>query len=89
MLFEHSEKRAISKYRMDAAIHGIKLDDESTEESTPKAPKQKRGVSGDPDSYNHLSDEERKELTRKMMGKHKMWAEVDKPLGGKEPIDKR
>ena len=86
VLYEHSEKRQVDRLKLEAGFHGIKLKD-----SEPDVPKPTRsgGVSGDPDSYSHLTMEERNELTRKMMGKHKMWVENDKPMGGKEPIDKR
>jgi len=29
---------------------------------------------GDPKEYEHMSPEEREELTQKMLGKHKIWA---------------
>jgi len=87
VMYEYSEKRLIDRLKFEAGFHGIKLKDDAPND-TP-APRQSGGVSGDPDSYNHLSDEERKELTRKMMGNHKIWAEHDKPMGGKKPIDKR
>jgi len=36
-------------------------------------------VFGAPEDYEHLSDEERQELTRKMMGKHKSWVKKGTP----------
>ena len=32
-------------------------------------------VFGDPESYKNLSDEAKEELTQKMMGQHKRWAQ--------------
>jgi len=77
-MYEHSEKRLVDRLKMEAGFHGIKLDvpTQTTSTATPG-----KGVSGDPDSYNHLSDEERKELTKKMMGKHKFWNSNDNPMG--------
>mgnify|MGYP006432143569 CR=1 FL=1 len=73
VLYEHSEKRLVDRLKMEAGFHGVKIE-------TPK-PTVGKCISGDPDSYNHLSDEERKELTKKMMGKHKFWNSNDNPMG--------
>ena len=70
---------------MEAGFHGIKIDAPKTQSAQSGA----KCVSGDPDSYNHLSDEERKTLTKKMMEKHKFWDSNDAPMGGKKAIDKR
>ena len=87
-MYEHSEKRLVDRLKMEAGFHGIKLEDDNHSAATP--PKTRSGtVPGDPDSYSHLSMEERKALTRKMMGRHKAWDATDKPMGGKDPIDKR
>ena len=85
MLYEHSEKRLVDRLRMEAGFHGIKIDAPKTQSARAGA----KCVSGDPDSYNHLSDEERKKLTKKMMGMHKFWDSNDAPMGGKNAIDKR
>ena len=77
-MYEHSEKRLVDRLKMEAGFHGIKLDVPTQATSTVTSGK---CVSGDPDSYNHLSDEERKELTKKMMGKHKFWNSNDNPMG--------
>jgi len=89
VLFEHTEKRMVDRLKLEAGFHGIKLDDDAPKsQGATSAPKAK-GVPGDPDSYSHLSMEERQRLTEQMMGNHKAWVEVDQPLGGKEGIDKR
>jgi len=80
VLFEDSQKRLSDKMRFEARIHGIDVKEGSSEPQKEKA----KCVPGDPDSYSHLSMEERDELTRKMMGKHKVWAQETKPLGGKK-----
>ena len=86
-MYEHSEKRMVEKLRFDAGVHGIKLDGD--DDTPAQAPRVKGGVSGDPDSYSHLSKEERQRLTEEMMGGHKAWDQINQPLGGKEGIDKR
>jgi hypothetical protein len=61
--------------RFQASIHGVKLggseraptaSDDNLEKIVP--------LFGDPKDYESMSQEEREELTRKMMGKHKQWA---------------
>jgi hypothetical protein len=93
VMYEHSEKRLIERLKFDAGVHGIKLKDDppaAQQGGTPSSPAQKgKCIPGDPDSYNHLSMEERQRLTEEMMGKHKAWDATAKPLGGKAPIDKR
>jgi len=90
VLFEHTEKRMVDRLKLEAGFHGIKLDDDAPQsQGEPKRASKAKGVPGDPDSYSHLSMEERQRLTEQMMGNHKAWAEVDQPLGGKEGIDKR
>ena len=87
MLYEHSEKRLVDRLKLEAGFHGIKLDGDSKRSTA--SPEAEHGVPGDPDSYSHLTEQERQELTDRMMGKHRAWAETNKPLGGKEGIDKR
>jgi hypothetical protein len=98
VLFEHSEKRYLEKIKLDAALHGVKLKDEapaprtdrgSAAEPARRPPVAGKCIPGDPDSYNHLSAEERQRLTEEMMGRHKVWVKQDNPLGGKAPLDKR
>uniref|UniRef100_A0A6M3KPU3 Uncharacterized protein n=1 Tax=viral metagenome TaxID=1070528 RepID=A0A6M3KPU3_9ZZZZ len=94
VMYEHSEKRLIERLKFDAGVHGIKLKDDPAQprarDTGSKAVVTTKGkcIPGDPDSYSHLSMEERRRLTDDMMGRHKAWSEVHKPLGGKDPIDK-
>ena len=86
VLFEHSEKRLGDRLKFEAQIHGLEMKEEPQPQRTfdgsePRT--DRKCIPGDPDSYNHLSMEEREELTRQMMGKHKLWAQESKPLGGK------
>ncbi len=59
--------------QFQAALHGVKLrgvGQPSTKDNLEKAVP----MFGDPKDYDSLSQEEREELTEKMMGKHKIWA---------------
>lgn len=92
VLYEHSEKRMVERLKFDAGVHGVKLKDEAPAPSsshgqtaTKRETAKGKCIPGDPDSYSHLSMEERQRLTEQMMGKHKAWAEQEKPLGGKKP----
>ena len=84
-LYDHQTKREALDLRFLAAIHGINLDDTQSDSSreTEKNVEKAVPLFGDPDSYNHLSQEEREELTQKMMGKHKVWARQAPGLGAK------
>lgn len=82
VLFDHSEKRLGDHLRFEAQIHEMQLDEPAPKDKAAGA--DKKCQLGDPDSYSHLSMEKREELTRKMMNEHKVWAQEDKPLGGKK-----
>jgi len=85
VLYEDSEKRLADRMRFEAQIHGIDVKEDSSRPQKKSAARTDgKCIPGDPDSYSHLSMEERDELTRKMMGKHKVWAQETKPLGGKK-----
>lgn len=70
VLFEDYQERQMQERRFLAAIHGINLDKEMK-----KQKKDEKEVSsfmfGSPEDYNKMSEKEKKELTEKMMGKHK------------------
>ena len=51
----------------EAWLHGGKIDENELE-------KEQEGIPGDPESYAHLSKEEREKLTQKQLGNHKNWA---------------
>jgi len=55
--------------RFLAGIHGINLDKEMN-----KNKEESSFMFGDPKDYEKMSDGEKKEKTRQMMGKHKSWA---------------
>ena len=70
VLFEDYQERQMQERRFLAAIHGINLDKEMNKQ---KKQKKEDGafVFGSPEEYNKMSEKEKKELTEKMMGKHK------------------
>lgn len=67
MLYGHSIKRELAQYKMQAALHGIKLDDKAVA----KKEEESRLLFKDPKEYDHLSDEEKEALTQEMMGHYK------------------
>jgi hypothetical protein len=72
-LYEHKLKEDEEHLRFQAAIHGAKLKETgrpTTKNNLGKAVP----MFGDPKDYESLSQEEREEMTDKMMGKHKIWA---------------
>lgn len=79
ILYEQAVLREIEERRFQASIHGIDLSKENKQQNTStaiEAPKnQSLPIFQDPKEYNHLSTEEKEELTNKMMGHHRKWAE--------------
>ena len=72
-LYEYKLKEDEEHLRFQAAIHGAKLKETgqvSAKDNLEKAVP----MFGDPKDYELLSQEEREEMTKKMMGKHKIWA---------------
>ena len=72
-LYEYKLKEDEEDIRFQAAIHGAKLKEFG--QTSPKNNLNKAvPMFGDPKDYESLSQEEREEMTQKMMGKHKIWA---------------
>lgn len=69
ILQEHSSKRKNDHYKFLAAIQGIDLDKESENKGTNKE-KGNTLEFQDPSAYEHMTDEEKDVLTKKMMGGH-------------------
>ena len=72
MLF-HCLILVLAVLRFQAAIHGAEMK-ETGQSSTKDNLKKAVPMFGDPKEYESLSQEEREEMTKKMMGKHKVWA---------------
>ncbi len=70
VLCELAQKRELVRMKFQANLHGVKIKDGDL-----KGSGQEEGTPGDPNSYAHLSMEERKKLTQKQLGNHKNWAE--------------
>lgn len=66
VLFEHYCKRESKKIEIEAAMHGAKIS-----KNTNKEPKRNFCMFEDPEVYKTMSDEEKKELTNKMMNAHR------------------
>ena len=64
VLYEQTLKRENEQREFLAAIHGAEFKKESNSENF--------GYNGDPESVKHLSDEQKEELTRKLMAGHQM-----------------
>jgi len=70
VLCELAQKRELVRMKFQANLHGAKIKDGDLAGSN-----QETGTPGDPNSYAHLSKEERKRLTQKQLSNHKKWAE--------------
>jgi hypothetical protein len=69
VLSESLQKSEIAKIKMRAAFFGIDLD-----KSEKKTEEKNIFEFKDPAEYKNMTQEEKEELTKKMMGKHKAWA---------------
>jgi hypothetical protein len=90
VMYEHSEKRLADVLKFQAAIHGVKINDNDSSggertTSDGKTTKEKGLFQfGDPEEYKKMDPEEAEKLTQKMMSMHKNWVMKEKPLGGKQ-----
>lgn len=69
-LYEELQDIKYDEFKAQARMHGAEFKDDKKSTSTkhvdPEVP-----LFGDPSEYDHMSEEERENLTKKMMGKHK------------------
>jgi len=79
-LYKHAVERKEQEYNFYAKLHGFDLDKATAQKTTETSraseqpANQSLPIFGDPESYKHMSKEERDDLTKKMMGQHKGWA---------------
>jgi len=78
ILYDEVQDRLSDNYKFLAAIHGVKVDD-GGQQTPPVSTQQQTDTQSfplfqDPKAYEHLSADEKDELTKKMMGKHSLWA---------------
>jgi hypothetical protein len=77
VLYEDSQKRMLEKYKFYATLQGAEFADESSTEKVSEGSKILKPVhqSGtmfqSPSAYKHLSQKQKEELTRSMMGSHR------------------
>lgn len=75
-LFECYQSKQNRDYEFHAALQGIDLNKgkpkkrKDIQSADPAVP-----LFGDPEDYLELSEEQKENLTNKMLGKHKSWAE--------------
>jgi len=71
-LFDNIQKSKQYELTFMAGIHGVELKDKKTNHTDNV--KSKVPFFGDPSEYEDLSDQEKDEMTKNMMRKHKNWA---------------
>lgn len=97
LMYEYIQKREIEKYEFHASLQGIDLRKEMKKHKSTKnsinrqkqlldqqEKKQDMPLFRDPEEYKNLSQEERDELTKKMMGQHRQWVQGKQKIGGKK-----
>ncbi len=70
MLSEDLYEDDLTKLKIQAALAGVDI-----EKETKKKKEENIFLFKAPEEYANYTEEEKKELTKKMMGKHKQWAE--------------
>lgn len=75
-LYSTTIVRRNEQVKFEARLHGAKFEDEKevvTKGTVQTKKDDENFMFKDPKEYEHLSMEERKALTKKMMGKHRTW----------------
>ena len=71
-LYEEIQKVKENEYKLQASMHGIEMKDGPVTQSDVDS--QKVPLFGDPEAYKDMSEQEKENLTQKMLGKHKTWS---------------
>jgi len=82
VLYGNYIKQINDESRFKAALQGVDLDKVGKTQSrvTPtQSSSNALPLFGSPDEYTHLSEEEKSEMTKKMMGQHKSWVQKTVP----------
>lgn len=75
VLHEHAMDRKIRDMKFSAAIHGVDPKELEGKEISQKTMKDNL-LFGDPEEYKKMGEQERKDLSEKMMKKFTKWAKV-------------
>lgn len=84
-MFSHAIKSKNDHYKFQASLHGFDISKESdglTDGAVPEGVKRNEFVFGDPSKYDDMTQEEREELTKKMMGNWISFAQGSSGIGG-------
>ena len=80
ILYSELQDRITDEYKFMAAVHGVELSGEkdkpkkdSVERSNTNTGNQSFPMFQDPSAYEHMSKQEKEDLTQKMMRKHSGW----------------
>lgn len=73
-LYEEIQKVKESEFKLQASMHGIDFKDDSTGATQSDVDSQKVPLFGDPEAYDNMSEQEKENLTQKMLGKHRTWS---------------
>lgn len=89
VLYDYAIAAEMQTYRMQAALHGFKLDEKTSDKHTVVQSKEEenRYAFRGPEAYASWTDEQKKAETRKMLSFWKGWAGQRKDLGVEEDGD--
>ena len=85
-MFSHVMKALNEDYKFQASLHGIDTSKESDglmkDGEVPEGTKRNEFIFGDPAAYDKMSQEEREELTKNMMGNWVSFTQNSSGIGG-------
>lgn len=73
VLYKNLTDREYQRFKIQAALHGAKLDEEKLPTNSELKSKPSSFAFGEPESYEHMTEEQKQKLTDKMMGAHQVW----------------
>lgn len=75
VLYKNLTDREYQRFKIQAALHGEELDENEDKlfEEPKRKPKPSSFAFGEPESYEHMTEEQKQKLTDKMMGAHQVW----------------
>ena len=73
VLFENLAEREYLRFKVQAALHGAKIDEDKEPEIVKQKSKPSSFKFGDPADYKQMTKEAKQKLTEKMRGTHQIW----------------
>jgi len=73
-LYDEIQKAKEVEFRFQATIHGVEVDGVKSQTTQSDSKDPIVPLFGNPEAYTNMTDQEREDLTSKMLNKHKSWS---------------